>query len=118
MPATPRPRAFHALGRMMAPRFAHMGFPGMQVAGYGVSVGLTLMALWLAAANRMGTAGLVPLLLALALVQAGVQLASFMHVRESRGPAWHLPLLVIAAFVAAATVVFSMWIVTFKYGVS
>ena len=118
MPAPPRYRAFRTLGRMLEPRFAHGGFPGVQVAGYAASVCLTLVALWLAAANRLRPASLVPLLLAMALVQAGVQLASFMHVRESRGPAWHLPLLVIATFVAAATVVFSMWIVTFKYGVS
>lgn len=116
--STPRHRTLEALGQALAPRFHRVAFPWTQVCGYGLSLALTFVALWLAAIARLASDRLVPLLLALALVQAGVQLGSFMHLRESRGPAWHLPLLVIATFVAAATIVFSMWIVSFKYGVS
>ena len=118
MPPSPRHRTLRLLGRALEPQFHPVAFPSAQVVGYALSLGLTLLALWLAAVRHLAPVRLVPVLLGLALVQAGVQLASFMHVRESRGTAWHLPLLVIAAGVAVATIVFSMWIMTFKYGVS
>jgi len=56
--------------------------------------------------------------LALAAVQAGIQLACFMHVREAAGPAWQLPVLGAAVMIAVGIVIFSIWIMTFKWGVS
>ena len=118
MPTGPGERPMRGLGRLMEPHFSPTRLPSAQIVGYALSVGITLLALWLSASAGLRLVPLVVLLLALALVQAGVQLVSFMHVRESRGPAWHLPLLLIAGGVAVATVVFSLWIVAFKSGVS
>jgi cytochrome aa3-600 menaquinol oxidase subunit 4 len=101
---------------MLQPRFAEERFPWPQVVGYAVSVVLTLAALGLVVRRALPAQALLPVLLVLAAGQAALQLGVFMHVRESRGPAWHLLPLALVFVIAFGLVGMSLWIMAFKWG--
>lgn len=103
---------------ILTPRFREGRFPMSQILGYLASVILTLGALFLVLRHPVAPRDLLAAILGLAVIQAGVQLAVFMHLRESRGPAWHLVVLGLAFFTAIGMVVASIWIMAFKWGVS
>jgi len=107
-----------ALGRLLQPHFAAEGFPWTQVAGYAASVLLTLLAFGLAMHHLLPAAVLLGVIFALAAGQAMLQLGVFMHLRESRGPAWQLLPLLLSFAIAAGLIVASLWIMAFKWGVS
>lgn len=66
----------------------------------------------------MPAAPLATVALVLAAVQAALQLGVFMHLRESRGPAWQVIPLALVFLMAAVLVGLSIWIMAFKWGVS
>lgn len=104
--------------RLLRPHFVSVRFPSTQIVGYATSLVLTLLALGLTAGGRLPPAALIPTILGLAAIQAGVQLSCFMHLRESRGPAWQLPTLALALGIGIGIVGFTIWIMAFKSGVS
>lgn len=57
-------------------------------------------------------------ILTLAVGQAALQLGVFMHVRESRGPAWPILSLGLAFFIATGMIGMSIWIKLFQAVVS
>lgn len=103
---------------VLAPRFEEHAFPWRQIAGYAASLLLTFGALLLVERRLLPAAWLAPVILGLAAVQAGLQLGLFMHLRESLGATWHVMTLGLAIVVALGIVILSIWIMTFKSGVS
>jgi cytochrome aa3-600 menaquinol oxidase subunit 4 len=112
------PQEFEAGLEFMNPHFAEERFPWAQVWGYVASLVLTVIALWLVVHQLLSPAVLLGVILVLAAGQAGLQLGVFMHLRESRGPAWQLLPLGLALAIAVGMVGMSVWIMAFKWGVS
>ena len=100
------------------PRFAEERFPWPQVWGYLGSLGLTVAALYLVIRHLMPPGALLATILVLAGGQACLQLGVFMHLRESRGPAWQVLPLFLSLGIAVALVGLSIWVMAFKWGVS
>lgn len=104
--------------KALRPHFEGHHFPWRQVWGYVASLVLTAAAFVLVINQVLPVAGLVAVVLILALLQAALQLGVFMHLRESRGMAWQLPVLGLGIFMALGLVIMSIWIMMFKSGVS
>lgn len=102
----------------LEPRVHAEGFPSVQIWGYGGSLVLTFGSFYLVTRQLMPPVLLLAVLLTLAVGQASLQLGVFMHVRESRGPAWHVLPLGLAFFIALGMIGMSIWIMMFKSGVS
>lgn len=100
------------------PSFEKEKFPWVQIWGYVGSLVLTVVALWLVMDHVLSGLVLLGIVLALAVVQAVLQLGVFMHLRESRGLTWQSLFLIMALFMAVGMVGMSIWIMTFKSGVS
>jgi cytochrome aa3-600 menaquinol oxidase subunit 4 len=113
----PAREAGEALGFLM-PHFAADGPPWPQVTAYVVSLLLTFAAVFLTVNRLLSPRLLLALILALAAGQGGLQLGVFMHLRESRGPAWHVLALGLALATGIGLVGMSIWIMAFKSGVS
>ena len=107
-----------AVLRILEPHFAGTRFPWTQVWGYVGSLGLTLAAFGLVAHHLLPPTLLLAVVLALAAGQASLQLGVFMHLRESRGPAWQVLPLGLSFAIAIGMIVASLWIMAFKWGVS
>lgn len=91
----------------------HQHGVGVPIIGFILSIVLTLISLW-AVMNKVTTnAGLVTLIMLLAVVQIAIQLFFFMHVTESKGKPWHVWLLGLGFAMTAAVVAGSIWIMTF-----
>lgn len=103
---------------ILRPNFQDKGFPWLQAWGFAGSVLLTVAAYVLVAGHRMAPTLLLVVVLVMAASQAVLQLAAFMHLRESRGLAWHVIPIGLAMLTAMAMVAMSIWIMTFKSGVS
>ena len=102
----------------LRPNFQGKGFPWLQAWGFAGSVLLTLAAYVLVAGHRMAPTVLLVVVLVMAASQALLQLGVFMHLRESRGLAWQVIPIGLAMLTALAMVGMSIWIMTFKSGVS
>lgn len=102
----------------LAPHFEPVKFPFRQILGFIGSIILTAMAFGLVMRHMLPPVALVSVVLALALLQAGLQLGFFMHIRESRGTSWHILTLGMALFVVIAVVGGSIWLTQFHWGVS
>lgn len=102
----------------LAPHFAVHKFPWRQVFGYVASLVLTAMAFILVINHVLPVTALVSVVIALAVLQAAVQLGVFMHLRESRGMAWQILVLGLGGFIALCVVAGSIWIMMFKSGVA
>ncbi|AUW95608.1 hypothetical protein BXT84_13935 [Sulfobacillus thermotolerans] len=90
----------------------------MQIFGYIGSLLLTIAALLAVVQHILSPIGLLTVILILAVAQAALQLGIFMHLRESRGSTWHIITLGLGIVIALGLVGMSMWIMTFKSGVS
>ncbi len=105
-------------GFLLLPHFEHLGGPWPQIIGYLASLLLTLAATLLVVHHLIAPLYLPAVILLLAVLQAGIQLGFFMHLREGIGPSWQIVALVLAGIVALGIVIFSVWIMAFKSGVS
>lgn len=105
-------------GDVLRAHFVAEAFPWKQIIGYAGSLALTVVALVMVVDRVMPIQPLIAAILVLAGIQAGWQLGFFMHLREARGPAWHIGFLAFGGATALLVVVFSIWIMTFKWGVS
>jgi cytochrome aa3 quinol oxidase subunit IV len=104
--------------RWLSPHIERTDSARLQVWGYAGSVVLTFLAYGLVMNRLMPPALLLAVVLTLALGQAALQLGVFMHLRESRGPAWQVIPLLLAFFIAFGMIGMSVWIMAFKSGVS
>lgn len=102
----------------LRPHFGAETFPWVQVWGYIGSLVLTFVAFFLVVDHVMSPILLLAVILTLAVGQAALQLGVFMHLRESRGLAWQIVPLGLAFMIALGMVGMSIWIMTFKSGVS
>ena len=105
-------------GLLLLPHFEHASGPWPQIIGYVLSLVLTLAATLLVVHHLIAPLYLPAVILLLAVMQAGIQLGLFMHLREGVGPSWQIAALVLAGIVALGIVIFSIWIMAFKSGVS
>ena len=85
----------------------------LPIVGFVLSILLTLAALWVAYHSHLNSAGVVTVILCLAVVQIAVQLFLFMHVLESDDVPWHVLLLGLGLILVVAIVAGSIWIMTF-----
>lgn len=104
--------------RFMRPHFGEEKFPWIQIWGYIGSLVLTFAALIMVVDHVLSPLALLSVILALAVGQAALQLGVFMHLRESRGLAWQIIFLGMVLLMAVGMVGMSIWIMTFKSGVS
>ncbi|OLZ08278.1 cytochrome o ubiquinol oxidase subunit IV [Sulfobacillus thermosulfidooxidans] len=102
----------------LVPRFEEETFPWKQIFGYIASLVLTALAFGAVVEHMLPPAFLISFILFLAVLQAALQLGIFMHLRESRGSTWQIVTLALAIFMGIGIVIFSIWIMTFKSGVS
>ena len=102
----------------LTPRFHGEGFPRPQLLAYIGSLLLTGASFVLVARHAMSPNTLLAVILVLAGGQAGIQLGVFMHLRESRGPAWQIIPLGLAILIGLGVVGTAIWIMLFKWGVS
>ncbi|MYL34824.1 cytochrome aa3 quinol oxidase subunit IV [Pontibacillus yanchengensis] len=64
---------------------SHSHFPWNHVIGFALSVALTLLAVWVALYTSLSITAIVWIIVFLAVLQAGIQLFMFMHIREGEG---------------------------------
>jgi len=98
------------------PHFHQEIFPTSQIVGYVLSLALTLTSFLLVIHRTFSASPLLVAILILAVGQAGVQVGIFMHLRESRGPAWQVIPLFLGFFIAGGMIAMSIWIMMFKWG--
>ncbi|HBQ94964.1 MAG: cytochrome C oxidase subunit IV [Sulfobacillus benefaciens] len=102
----------------LAPRFEEEDFPWKQILGYIASLVLTALAFGAVVKHILPPAFLIGFILFLAVLQASLQLGVFMHLREGRGSTWQIVTLTLAILMGIGLVICSIWIMTFKSGVS
>ncbi|MDB5084475.1 MAG: cyoD [Bacilli bacterium] len=89
------------------------GMPWAHIIGFIISLILTAIPLWMTLAHSLTYTRLLMVILVFAVAQILVQLFFFMHVRESRGPRWHIWMLVLGFILTFTIVAASIWIMTF-----
>ncbi len=102
----------------LAPRFEEEVFPWKQILGYMASLILTALAFGAVVKHILPAPFLIGFILFLAVLQASLQLGVFMHLREGRGSTWQIVTMSLAIFMGVGLVICSIWIMTFKSGVS
>jgi cytochrome o ubiquinol oxidase operon protein cyoD len=83
---------------------------GTYLAGFGLSILLTLVAFELVTKHIMNGTGLVVVIIGLALVQFWVQLFFFLHLGREARPRWKLLVLAFMMLVVLILVIGSLWI--------
>ncbi|WP_245578113.1 cytochrome C oxidase subunit IV family protein [Alicyclobacillus herbarius] len=91
---------------------------GQYVLGYVLSIVLTLAALWAAFTHGLSGSPLVLVLLALGVLQIGVQLFLFMHITKGDGPPVHSLAIALAFLFTIIFVAGSLWAMSFHYMVA
>lgn len=81
-------------------------FPMKHVAGFVLSLILTVLAAWAAVGSEMPTIWIIVFIVALAVIQAGIQLFMFMHMTETVSGGGHVPWnMMFHGFVLAAIII-------------
>jgi len=80
------------------------------IAGFALSLALTLAAYVIVTQNTYGKKGIVAAVATLAMTQFIVQMLFFMHLGHESGPRWKLLALIFMAGVVLIIVVGSLWI--------
>ena len=92
---------------------SHSHFPWSHVVGFGLSIVLTLLALWIGFASDFSVRTIMIIVVTLALIQAAIQLLMFMHITESDSSRIQIGTILYAAFIAVAVVAGSIWVMSF-----
>ncbi|MFC0522248.1 cytochrome aa3 quinol oxidase subunit IV [Pontibacillus salicampi] len=87
----------------------HDHFPWSHVIGFASSIVLTLIAVWVALYSSFTTTMILWTILILALVQAGIQLFMFMHIREGDSNT-QIGTMVYSAIIGVIIVGGSVWV--------
>ncbi len=85
-------------------------FPWSHVVGFAFSIILTLFAIWIAFYTDLSVSAIVWSIIGLAILQAGVQLFMFMHVREGEGQT-QVATMFYSAGVGVIIVIGTIWVI-------
>jgi len=89
------------------------GFPMTQVFGFVLSLILTFAALFIALKTSLSFNSIIWIIGILAIVQAGLQLFMFMHLRDGEDSKAQTINVIYGVFIAAVTVAGSIWVMSF-----
>lgn len=89
---------------------AHSLSLGKYIAGFVLSIGVTLLAYWLATHQSVSKSQAVAGLTVLALTQFVVQMLLFLHAGDERRPRWKLGVLFLMLSLVLILVLGSLWI--------
>lgn len=92
---------------------SHSDFPWSHVVGFGLSIVLTLLALWIGFYSGFSLTTIMVIVVGLALVQATIQLLMFMHITESEDSTVQVGTILYAVFIAVAVVAGTIWVMSF-----
>ncbi|WP_347548280.1 cytochrome aa3 quinol oxidase subunit IV [Pseudalkalibacillus hwajinpoensis] len=92
---------------------SHNHFPWSHVIGFGLSIVLTLIALWVGFYSGFSLTTIMIIVVILALIQASIQLLMFMHITESEDSRIQTGTILYAVFIAVAVVAGSIWVMSF-----
>jgi len=84
------------------------------VIGFILSIVLTIIPLVVVMNHMMGKVGTLVLILIMAVLQFGVQLLFFMHVKEGENAGWNIMALIFGLIVLLTIVAGSVWIMTYN----
>lgn len=88
-------------------------FPVTQIVGFILSLVLTFAALFIALKTSLSFNAIMWIIGTLAVVQAGLQLFMFMHLKEGEDGVSQTVNVVVGVFLAAVTVGGSIWVMSF-----
>lgn len=91
---------------------AHDRFPWKHLIGFGLSIVLTLMALWVALYTDLSVKTILIIIFLFAVLQALLQLLLFMHMTESSSGKLQTRTMLYAAFIAITVVAGSVWVMS------
>lgn len=80
------------------------------IIGFIAALSLTLLAFWLVMSRMVDGAGLVAILVILAVIQLTVQLVFFLHIGNEAKPRWNLTALIFMIIMLVIIVAGSLWI--------
>ncbi|CAH2712980.1 Quinol oxidase subunit 4 [Neobacillus rhizosphaerae] len=89
------------------------GFPKSQVFGFVLSLVLTFAALFVALKTSLSFNTIIWIIGTLAIVQAGLQLFMFMHLKEGEDGNSQTINVIYGVFIAVVTVAGSIWVMSF-----
>ncbi|AKG72870.1 cytochrome aa3 quinol oxidase subunit IV [Salinicoccus halodurans] len=93
----------------------HSKYPINHIVGFALSITLTIIAAWTALSSGLPTMWIIITIMALAVIQAAIQLFMFMHITESgaTNAPWNM---MFHAFVIAAIIVAgSLFVMSFGF---
>lgn len=91
----------------------HKGFPMTQVFGFVLSLGLTFAALFVAIKTSLSFNVIMWIIGTLAVIQAGLQLFMFMHLKDGEDRKAQTINVIYGVFIAVVTVAGSIWVMSF-----
>lgn len=89
------------------------GFPKTQVYGFALSLVLTFAALFIALKTSISFTAIMLIIGTLAIIQAGLQLFMFMHLRDGEDSAAQTINVLYGVFIAVVTIAGSLWVMSF-----
>ncbi|CAH1196181.1 Cytochrome bo(3) ubiquinol oxidase subunit 4 [Paenibacillus allorhizoplanae] len=84
------------------------------IIGFALSIILTIIPLVVVMNHMLGKTGTLVLILVMAVLQFGVQLFFFMHVKEGENARWNIMALLFGLVILVTIVAGSIWIMTYN----
>lgn len=84
------------------------------IIGFALSIILTIIPLVAVMNHMLGKTGTLVLILLMAVLQFGVQLFFFMHVKEGENARWNIMALIFGLVILLTIVAGSIWIMTYN----
>lgn len=84
------------------------------IIGFALSIILTIIPLVTVMNHMLGKTGTLVLILLMAVLQFGVQLFFFMHVKEGKNARWNIMALLFGLVILVTIVGGSIWIMTYN----
>nr|WP_216855651.1 cytochrome o ubiquinol oxidase subunit IV [Paenibacillus qinlingensis] len=84
------------------------------IIGFALSIILTIIPLVVVMNHMLGKTGTLVLILLMAVLQFGVQLFFFMHVKEGENARWNIMALLFGLVILVTIVAGSIWIMTYN----
>ena len=90
-------------------------YPINHIVGFAASIILTIVAAWTALSSGLPTMWIIIAIMALAVIQAGIQLFMFMHITESGATNAPWNMMIHSAMVASIVVAGSLFVMSFGF---
>lgn len=91
-------------------------FPWKHIAGFALSIALTLLAVWVALYADFSLNVILTVIVIFAVFQAVLQLLMFMHMTEGSSGKFHTGTILYAAFIAIVVVAGTVWVMGSHHG--